>query len=262
MQGDSDFYFIPPVHKTQICSCLLYHNHLARCLDLNWWIVALGWSMMHLLTFRIILTTAFLQVTVQWRRWYSHPPPPHPPLLPPSLCWQWARPSTHSPSMQSGRPSESSSRHRWGKYNSGIGSPKVASGPLLSEVFGLLASPCKRRYVILFFFRAGGKKIVEQLYIFLPTLKPLHQPCCRFLRKHLSYRLPAPLAKPNPDCLCVCISFTVAVFLSRSLPVCVCLRGCFIRAVVVRWLRGPLIKGGLLGANKGPARAADVSRLC
>lgn len=40
--------------------------------------------------------------------------------------------------MQSGRPSESSSRHRWGKYNSGIGSPKVASGPLLSEVFGLL----------------------------------------------------------------------------------------------------------------------------
>lgn len=35
--------------------------------------------------------------------------------------------------MQSGGPSESSCRHRWGKYNSAIGSPKVASGPLLSE---------------------------------------------------------------------------------------------------------------------------------
>lgn len=49
------------------------------------------------------------------------------------------RPSTHGPRMQSGRPSESSSpRHRWGKYNSAIGSLKVASGPLLSEVFGSL----------------------------------------------------------------------------------------------------------------------------
>lgn len=43
---------------------------------------------------------------------------PHP-FLPIYLGWQRARPSTLSPLMQSGRPTESSSRHRWGKYNSG-----------------------------------------------------------------------------------------------------------------------------------------------
>lgn len=31
---------ILPVYKAQFCSRLLYHNHLARCLDSNWWIVA------------------------------------------------------------------------------------------------------------------------------------------------------------------------------------------------------------------------------
>ncbi|MEQ2189505.1 hypothetical protein GOODEAATRI_025991 [Goodea atripinnis] len=36
------------------------------------------------------------------------------------------------------QPSESFSCHRWRKYNRGIGSPKVASGPCVSEVFGFL----------------------------------------------------------------------------------------------------------------------------
>lgn len=40
------------------------------------------------------------------------------PFLPFYLCWQQAHPSTHSPLMQCGRPTESSSHHRWGKHNS------------------------------------------------------------------------------------------------------------------------------------------------
>lgn len=38
MWSDSDFNILP-VYKAQFCSRLPYHNHLARCLDSNWWIV-------------------------------------------------------------------------------------------------------------------------------------------------------------------------------------------------------------------------------
>lgn len=61
-------------------------------------------------------------------------------------------------------------------------------------------------------------------------------------------------------CLCVCASTRVDVLLSYSQGVFERLfhpSSC--RKVV---LRGPLIKGRILRANKGPAQAADVSRLC
>lgn len=40
--GQQRFYFIFSVYETQICSRLPYHNHLARCFDLNRWNVTDG----------------------------------------------------------------------------------------------------------------------------------------------------------------------------------------------------------------------------
>lgn len=62
----------------------------------------------------------------------------------------------------------------------------------------------------------------------------------------------------SPSGLCALVFLAVCVSASPALGVC--LRGCFIRALVGRCLRGPLIKATVLGANKGPAQATDVSR--
>lgn len=72
-------------------------------------------GLIRLLSGHIILSTAFAGHSAL-RRAACAPTTPRLSIYP---RWQRARPSTHSPWMQSGRPSESSSRHRWGKYNSG-----------------------------------------------------------------------------------------------------------------------------------------------
>lgn len=123
MRAGSDFNILP-VYTAQFRSCLPYHNHLARCLDSNWWIVT-PWvgRVWYICTRATFLDQLHSQVTTQCRRQRVFF------FFRLCLCWRRARPSTHSPSMQSGRPGESSSRHRWGKYNSGIGSPKGGVWP-------------------------------------------------------------------------------------------------------------------------------------
>lgn len=138
--------------------------------------------------------------------------------------------------MQSGRPSESSSRHRWGKYNSGIGSPKVASGSLLSEVFGSLPlemwichiSSCRRgkesQASSLFFLSAQTELSAKD---FLARLLFNSRICAASVCSG-AYMLVGLLV-----CLCVCASTRVGVLLSYLAGWC--LRGCFIRALVGRW---------------------------
>lgn len=171
MWGGGNFSILS-MYKTQSFSRLPYHDHLARCLDSNWWIVTprvgRGWYICSQAT---LFYQLHLRVTVQCRGWCFFPPL--------CLCWQWVRPSTHSPSMQSGRPSESSSRHRWGKYNSGIGSPKVASGPLLSEVFGSL--PLETWICHIFFMQERGSSRAS-FYFSLPgESKPVILPISKYM---------------------------------------------------------------------------------
>lgn len=136
--------------------------------------------------------------------------------------------------MQSGRPSESSSRHRWGKYNSRIGSPKVASGPLLSEVFGLLPLEMTKCHVFFFCFMQDRESCWASLYYCLSPPRK-RTPVMLHIFTNINCLL-------SPDCLCARFS----VIVDAQHPVC--LTVCFIWALVGRWLRGPLIKGRILRA--------------
>ncbi len=73
--GAAVIFNILLVYKARCCSRLPYHNHLARCLDSNWWIVPQREGRVwYICSQATLFYQLHLQVTVQRRRWCFFPP--------------------------------------------------------------------------------------------------------------------------------------------------------------------------------------------
>lgn len=167
MWGSSNFSILP-MYKTQSFSRLPYHNHLARCLDSNWWIVTprVG-RVWYICSQSTLFYQLHLRVTVQCRGWC---------FFPPSVCAGSEYAPVHTvPWCSLAGLVNHLPVTGWGNTTAGLAVQRWRLAHCWVRC--LACFRWKRGYVIFFSCRRG--KVVGQVFTF-PCPERVNQWYCRF----------------------------------------------------------------------------------